>query len=661
MSKENEVDKKPYYVYNLPQNLLKTLALKESTASNSHDEFHEIDNGHSNVGASQSDDSIGAQTCSLCLVKFVNVEEQRDHVQSDLHFYNVKQKIRGGNIVTEQEFEDLTWDLSESNSGSDVSDFEENRQKNEPNMTAISVLLKRQARINLDSTGSNDRDWENQYPATAKSSLILFKSSTLPENVYLGIYRSLHYDPEHKNDPSILEWLKRKQITSKFGVNNMQCKDNQSQSSLSLNQPHFFLCMIGGGHFAGMVVSLIPKQNGHSSIVGTKDITILAHKTFHRYTTRRKQGGAQSANDSAKGAAHSAGASLRRYNEQALMDEVRLLLQEWKCMIDSSDLLFIRATGSTNRRILFGPYNDQVLRQNDPRVRGFPFNTRRPTQKELTRCFLELTQTKIVEVNEPEITAKLDSKSLAENRNLPIKSNKESSIVLSEISEEEQTALLHTSQLQALIRRNRLPALLAYMKNNSLPPDFRFQPLNNPQNFQASTPLLLAAHLNSVPLITGLLLKGKANPAARNQNGKTAYELASDLASRQAFRVARYELGENHWDWKQAGVPSGISREDAEVEIKKEREEEERKEQLRRKLELERLKTESSDRSIENVSLGKAAMRGRMATLGKVQKTAQEKREDEARGLTPEMRMKLDRERRARAAEERMKKMVYKS
>src|SRR5208282_1532244 len=99
---------------------------------------------------------------------------------------------------------------------------------------------------------------------------------------------------------------------------------------------HVFLCMIGGGHFAAMVVSLAPKQMRSSSAGPLAcEATVLAHKTFHRYTTRRKQGGAQSANDSAKGAAHSAGSSLRRYNEAALTDEVRLLLQDWKGMIDT--------------------------------------------------------------------------------------------------------------------------------------------------------------------------------------------------------------------------------------------------------------------------------------------------------------------------------------
>lgn len=41
----------------------------------------------------------------------------------------------------------------------------------------------------------------------------------------------------------------------------------------------------------------------------------IAHKTFHSYTVRAKQGGSQSTQDRSKGGCKSAGASLRRYNE----------------------------------------------------------------------------------------------------------------------------------------------------------------------------------------------------------------------------------------------------------------------------------------------------------------------------------------------------------
>lgn len=137
------------------------------------------------------------------------------------------------------------------------------------------------------------------------------------------------------------------------------------------------LMMLGGGHFAGIIASLVPKiQKNHQS-QEERTVDLLASKTFHRYTTRRKQGGAQSANDNSKGNAHSAGSSLRRYNEAALQKEIRELLSSWKNELEGCDLIFIRATGTTNKRTLFG-YEGAVLKSNDPRIRGFPFTTRRP-------------------------------------------------------------------------------------------------------------------------------------------------------------------------------------------------------------------------------------------------------------------------------------------
>jgi hypothetical protein len=78
-------------------------------------------------------------------------------------------------------------------------------------------------------------------------------------------------------------------------------------------------------------------------------------------------------------------------------------------------------------------------------------------------------------------------------------------------------------------------------------------------------------------------------------------------------------------------------------------------EQQRRKTETERLRNEDKVREEQ----GKEKKYGKGKTLAQVlpEKTAQEKREEEARGMTPEMRMKLERERRARAAEARFKAM----
>ena len=515
-------------------------------------------------------------------------------------------------------------------------------------------MLKKQAAISRNNDEADDLVPKKRKRGSGKPPLLWFTTPKLPPNTYLGIYRAIFTNAEQENEPAILDTIQKKQLTPK-----PHGKIPANLSGVPLPEaytgPHIFLCMIGGGHFAAMVVSLAPKQT-KSSASGplTREATVLAHKTFHRYTTRRKQGGAQSANDSAKGAAHSAGSSLRRYNEQALTDEVRLLLSDWKGMIDTSELLFIRATGNTNRRTLFGPYDGQVLRQNDPRIRGFPFNTRRATQNELLRSFVELTRVKVLEVDEAAIAAAKLAAEEAAKSPADAKANKQSTPAAPKRSEEDETSLLHTNQIQALIRRSKLPALLSYLKSNDLSSDFLFYPQDSQQSYHAPTPLHLAASQNSSPLVSGLIIKGGANPTMLNGDGKTPFDLAGDRSTRDAFRVARSELGEDKWDWNAAHIPSAIPKSEAEERDAREKKEEAKKEEERRKAEAARLREEGP--KVVDGPLGKAAGRGRALALGQVGKTAQEKREEEARGMTPEMRMRLERERRARAAEERMRR-----
>jgi hypothetical protein len=619
----------------------------------------------------EAENAIGSKACSLCGVAFQTVEEQRSHTRSDLHSYNLKQRMRGAKPVSEADFEKLVGgstvlplspaaltlpclDLDESLSGSDSSESEDDEIGSARKETTLSALLKKQAAI---SSSYNDDDQEfsrKKKRGSGKPPLLWFTTSTLPANTYLGIYRSIFTNAEQENEAALIDTIRAKQLSPK-----PQLKPQMSNNGLPMPEaykgPHIFLCMIGGGHFAAMVVSLAPKQT-KSAPTGplSREATVLAHKTFHRYTTRRKQGGAQSANDSAKGAAHSAGSSLRRYNEQALTDEVRLLLQDWKGMIDTSELLFIRATGTTNRRTLFAPYDGQILRQNDPRIRGFPFSTRRATQNELMRSFVELTRVKVLEVDEAAVAAAKAAAEEEARQSAATKKSKPSTAVSTKRTEEEETAALHTNQIQALIRRSKLPALLSYLKTNELSSDFMFYPPDSQQNYHTPTPLHLAASQNSSPLVSGLLIKAGATPTILNGDGKTPFDLAGDRATRDAFRVARSELGDARFDWSAARVPTPLSRADAEERDAREKKEEGIREQERRKMEAERLK-EDGPKVVNSGPLGKAAGRGRALALGQVQKTAQEKREEEARGMTPEMRMRLEREKRARAAEERMR------
>jgi hypothetical protein len=142
-----------------------------------------------------------------------------------------------------------------------------------------------------------------------------------------------------------------------------------------------------------------------------------------------------------------------------------------------------------------------------------------------------------------------------------------------------------------------------------------------------------------------------------NDDARTPFTLAGDRTTRDAFRVARHELGDSAWQWDQAGVPAALSRADAEKRDAQERTEKEaddKAEAERRKAETERVRKESEAEEAKrtNQRLGKGKALGALPV-----KTGAQLREEEARGLTPEARAKIERERRARAAEERFKRM----
>ncbi|KAH8166052.1 hypothetical protein CIB48_g2219 [Xylaria polymorpha] len=647
-------------VYDLPHEVLETLAFRADADADTHSRdfptnsvFHSTPSSQHSSQITTTENLVGSQACSLCGLSFASVEDQRSHQKSDWHHYNLKQKLRGNKPVSETEFEKLVGNLDESLSGSESSesdDDEDDRASKESTLTALlkkqATLADRNARTNSGNAGAHEEDHDlakRRHRDGGKPPLLWFSSPLLPTNNYFGIYRTIFSPEELKDEANMAEIIKTKQLDP---VSIPKPKADGSLALGAYKGPHFFLCMIGGGHFAAMVVSLAPRQTKHGSVGPmNREATVLAHKTFHRYTTRRKQGGSQSANDNAKGNAHSAGSSIRRYNEQALTDEVRLLLHDWKGLLDTSELLFIRATGAINRRTLFGPYEGQVLRANDPRIRGFPFSTRRATQNELMRSFIELTRLKVREIDPAQTTKPTQEFS---TKTTPAKPSKPAA---PKLTEEEETAQLHTSQLQAFVRRSKLPALLSYLKSNDLQPNFHFQPTDSQQNHHAPTPLHLAASQNSAPLVSGLLLKAGADPTLQSKEGKTPFDLAGDRATRDAFRVTRDELGESAWDWDAAHVPAALKRADAERRDERERAEAERKEAERRATEEIRLRREGP--KVADTKTGK----GRSVLDAGVPRSAQDRREEEARGLTPEQRTKLDRERRARAAEERFRRM----
>ena len=624
-----------------------TLHLKDPTISPS----TEKSSPHASEAGQETnvETSIGpvkpSTTCQLCGTDSSSVQEQRLHVKTDWHKYNLKQKIKGAQSVSENEFEKLVDDLNESisGSGSETSDSEADGE--ETKESTLSALLKKQAKLGQSNT-QEEVTPKKRKRGSEKRPLIWFSTSLLSSNISLGIYRALFTNSEQEQ-PDLVEVVRTKQLRPVSAKPLSADESSGVPLPSTMTSPQIFLCMIGGGHFAGMIVSLAPKLAKQTTGTEQRQAVVLAHKTFHRYTTRRKQGGGQSANDAAKGAAHSAGSSLRRYNEVALEQEIRALLTEWRDMIDVSQLIFVRATGSSNRRILFGPYHNQILRQNDPRNRTFPFSTKRATQAELMRAFVEITRVKVSEVDEvalAEATAAATSQSEADRG--ASQANVLAVEAKAKPSKEEEAANLHTTQLQALIRRSKVPALLSYLENNSLTPNFHFQPPSTQANHHAPTPLHLASSINSSAVVLALLTRAGGDPSEINVDGKTPFDLAGERGTRDAFRIARSELGEEKWNWNAAHIPAPLSKAEADKRDEDERAEAGRAELERRKAEEVRLRNE-----VKVVDKGsKKAGRG----VGAVEKTAEERREEDGRGMTPQMRMLVERERRARAAEARL-------
>ncbi len=632
--------RRPLYLYDLPPELLFTLTLAGGAHPQPQDSIPAVVSEE--PSASHNDDNTGNSTsCALCKVSFNNVHDQRSHVKSDFHRYNLKLSIKQQPLVDEATFVRLIGDLDESLSGSDSDESEDDdADGTKEGDSTLTALLRRQAKISHQESNGDAVVSKKRGPGNAP--MIWLSTPKIDEDVGLGVYKAVLSNLEQEQAPtSLVEIIQKKQLKSRPGKSSGKTETDTTQTGQK--DPHFFLCMSGGGHFAAMVVSLVPEIRKGPGGVEERHAVVKAHKTFHRYTTRRKQGGSQSANDNAKGNAHSAGSSIRRYNEAALEADIRTVLHEWKAMIDTADLMFIRATGSTNRRTLFGPYDGQVLKSNDNRIRGFPFSTRRATQAELLRSFQELTRLKVGKLVEPTAEKPLPEKPSKEPKSKP---------QAPKLSKEEEAAQFHTSQLQALIRRSKAPAVLLYLTKNELSPDFTFSPPAD--NHHAPTSLHLSASTNSPALILALLTKAKADPSIKNGDGKTAYEIAGDVKTHDAFRIARHQLGESACDWSASHVSSPLSQEEADTKNSHDRAASDAAEAQRRRADLDKIHQEEEKRNVNRIE--------RKAGTGKslaaaVEKTGAEKREEDMRGLTPEQKMRVERERRARAAEERMKRM----
>ncbi|XP_034982843.1 tRNA endonuclease ANKZF1 isoform X1 [Zootoca vivipara] len=264
--------------------------------------------------------------CSACSKTFDNREEQTEHYRLDWHRFNLKQRLLGHRMLTAEEFEAKTQagDVS-SISGSDSSDSDLDNESEPP--------------FYPNSEGSH----RSPSPCP-RSPRVLFRNA---EGQLISVYRC------------VLNTMKGSVEEPEELVASLQRQSSGTS---------WVILMAGGGHFAGAVF---------------KGNDVLEHKTFHRYTVRARRGTAQGVRDAQGSMAKSAGATLRRYNEAALLKDIQELLASWTGHLQGAECIFLRAP-RTNRARFFGSKNGP-LQRDDPRIRGIPFSTRRATFHEVQR------------------------------------------------------------------------------------------------------------------------------------------------------------------------------------------------------------------------------------------------------------------------------------
>uniref|UniRef100_A0A7S1XHH5 VLRF1 domain-containing protein n=1 Tax=Compsopogon caeruleus TaxID=31354 RepID=A0A7S1XHH5_9RHOD len=484
------------------------------------------------------------RSCLLCpkVGTFGSVREQRDHFGSDWHLYNLRQQRRSTpsvvacSALTEEEFRALD-DRGEvsSISGSD------------------------------DDTDDDDDSSEHDDPETRSDKFLAEEEG--PERPRqgprqeFGVVDTKEEEDERPNRPT--EQAGRQGSSRGHAVSwrvwrSALIRSDDLTSAITLATcpvEVVIVMMFGGGHFAAAVWDATkPAQT-----------PALAHKSIHRYTTRRKQGGSQTSNDRAV-RARSAGASLRRSMEDRLKLEVQQTLKEWKEWFVRPSVVYIRATPHAVNDVFCGFDGSPVVKQS---LRRIPFTTRRPTLAEVTRVLTELATVEEVEDDQtgrgtqdarkaaPSVlpddcalrlsTSQIDLDAITRSDDI----DKEAEHDKSSDAQQADMAFLFQSLCQgykkAIVDLGPSRINLIFRGDQ-----LRYKKGKVKVNGDGMTPLVIACVLGHHHLVQMLLEQG-ADPVLMKP-----YTRASEKETRDVFR--RYWAHHpDQWDYSSGGIPSPLT------------------------------------------------------------------------------------------------------
>lgn len=297
------------------------------------------------------------------------------------------------------------------------------------------------------------------------------------------------------------------------------------------------ILMCHGGDFAGAIA-----RNGK----------LTHHKCFHRYVVRAKRGTVQSVQDkkSATSQPHSAGASLRRYNEVALKEDIHDLIQKWEADLQQCKLIFIHSP--MHSRGLFFSGKSSALVKGDPRIRTIPFPTKKPTLKEIRRILIRLAAV-YYDVTPPTVAAESTGKS--GNSETKVKSTSSATITVKpeQVTKKDEvdtagyidSALFnhireaHYSAAHEVITQfERVDANTGRERPETALPANDVNSINYSWNSDARSALHAAAAIGTTDghdLVRLLLLHG-ADPTIVNERHQTPFDEAQDKETRNVFR-----------------------------------------------------------------------------------------------------------------------------
>ncbi|OLY82473.1 Protein vms-1 [Smittium mucronatum] len=502
-----------------------------------------------------------SNSCTLCgEVVFDSFLEQREHYKSPIHLKNLELKMAA------QDSSPLSSEISIGN---------------DANSTLLHPKKLVASDIGYSETAGIDPSLFEDYLKTDDfiASRVWFSTNAVSDSVQIldpavprpptkltqyGIFKAVLFDKKSKSlqQPSILSELKSLQLS------NLE----KNGKNTSAEKIYWSILLLSGGHFAAGVFD---NQTGK----------LVAHKTIHRYTTRKKQGKSQSSHDNAKNQhAKSAGAQLRRYNEQKLLDEIKDTLNSWKQYLMMSSRIF-QSTSKASRRVFFG-HESSVVPYDSPTIRICPLQVKRPTLDEVSRVYglLSCVFTRSVDYIQPTVTA---PKSINSNIAVPDQSEAQDYSSSSDLESDgtldpeprpELVAFLYEAASMIQDKDKTNEQVIDFLKTNKstlldafLDPatELRYLEKCPLVNGSRSPTLLFLAAMYERPESILFLLDHGDDPSITNghppmySGGKTAYEMSPSRPIRDVFRKYRFdnevvfEPADDFSEWNSSRIPKG--------------------------------------------------------------------------------------------------------